>query len=58
VKLGFAASNSEGSRMVQGGAVQIDGQKVSDPKAKLAADALNNKVVKGSKTKFAKIIVK
>ena len=58
VKLGFAASNSEGSRMVQGGAVQIDGQKVADPKAKLSAADINNKVVKGSKTKFAKVIVK
>ncbi|MBO9665895.1 MAG: tyrosine--tRNA ligase [Bdellovibrio sp.] len=58
VKLGFAASNSEGNRMVQGGAVQIDGQKVIDAKAKLSAEALHNKVIKGSKTKFAKVIVK
>jgi tyrosyl-tRNA synthetase len=55
VKLGFATSNSEGNRMVQGGAVQIDGQKVTDAKAKLAAAAIDGKVVKGSKTKFAKV---
>lgn len=55
VKLGFATSNSEGGRMVQGGAVQIDGQKVTDAKAKLAVAAIDGKVVKGSKTKFAKV---
>ncbi|QDK37085.1 tyrosine--tRNA ligase [Bdellovibrio sp. NC01] len=58
VKLGFASSNSEANRMVQGGAVQIAGQKVSDAKLKLKAADLHDKVVKGSKTKFAKIIVK
>jgi tyrosyl-tRNA synthetase len=55
VKLNFATSNSEGNRMVQGGAVQIDGQKVTDAKAKLSAAAIDGKVVKGSKTKFAKV---
>ncbi|WP_413557952.1 tyrosine--tRNA ligase [Bdellovibrio sp. HCB209] len=55
VKLGFAASNSEGNRMVQGGAVQIDGKKITDAKAKLAAADIDGKVVKGSKTKFAKV---
>lgn len=55
VKLNFAASNSEGNRMVQGGAVQIDGKKIADAKAKLAASDIDGKVVKGSKTKFAKV---
>ncbi len=55
VKLSFATSNSEGGRMVQGGAVQIDGQKITDAKAKLSAAAIDGKVVKGSKTKFAKV---
>ncbi len=58
VKVGFAASNSEASRMVQGGAVQIDGAKVADAKAKFAEAALADKVIKGSKTKFAKIVLK
>ncbi|QDK46278.1 tyrosine--tRNA ligase [Bdellovibrio sp. ZAP7] len=55
VKLNFAASNSEGNRMVQGGAVQIDGQKVTDGKMKLQPAMIDGKVVKGSKTKFAKV---
>lgn len=58
VKVGFAASNSEANRMVQGGAVQLSGSKVTDAKAKFAAAALNEQVLKGSKTKFTKIIVK
>lgn len=58
VKVGFAASNSEASRMVQGGAVQIDGAKVADAKAKFAEAALADKVIKGSKTKFAKLVIK
>lgn len=55
VKVGFAQSNSEASRMVQGGAVQVDGVKVIDAKAKFNEAALANKVIKGSKTKFIKI---
>ncbi|WP_413582157.1 tyrosine--tRNA ligase [Bdellovibrio sp. HCB288] len=55
VKLGFAASNSEGGRMVQGGAVQIDGKKIADAKMKLSVADIDGKVVKGSKTKFAKV---
>jgi tyrosyl-tRNA synthetase len=43
VKLNFAASNSEGNRMVQGG------------KMKLQPAMIDGKVVKGSKTKFAKV---
>ncbi|WP_413575259.1 tyrosine--tRNA ligase [Bdellovibrio sp. HCB290] len=55
VKLNFAASNSEGGRMVQGGAVQIDGKKITDAKMKLSTADIDGKVVKGSKTKFAKV---
>jgi tyrosyl-tRNA synthetase len=57
VKVGFAASNSEASRLVQGGAVQLDGVKVPDAKMKLSEVALAGKVLKGSKTKFVKISV-
>jgi len=57
VKVGFAASNSEAGRMVQGGAVQLEGEKITDPKAKLNEAALTGKVLKGSKTKFTKIVV-
>src|SRR6185312_5840241 len=33
---GFAASNSEARRLVEGGAVSVNGEKVGDPKAMIA----------------------
>lgn len=57
VKVGFAASNSEASRLVQGGAVQLDGVKIPDAKMKLSEVAVAGKVLKGSKTKFVKISI-
>jgi tyrosyl-tRNA synthetase len=57
VKVGFAGTNSEASRVIQGGAVQIDGVKVADLKLKLSESSVDGKVLKGSKTKFVKIIV-
>lgn len=58
VKAGMAASNSEAGRLIQGGGVQIDGEKVSDPRLKM--DLLSGKsfVVKAGKKKFVKIVVK
>ncbi|UOF02694.1 tyrosine--tRNA ligase [Bdellovibrio reynosensis] len=58
VKAGMAASNSEASRLIQGGGVQIDGEKVSDPRLKMDLTSGQSFVVKAGKKKFVKIVVK
>lgn len=58
VKAGLVASNGEGSRMIQGGGVQIDGEKVSDPKLKIDLKSGESFVLRAGKKKFVKIIVK
>jgi tyrosyl-tRNA synthetase len=55
---GLTASNSEASRLITGGGVQIDQQKISDPKLKLDLTAGNSFVIKAGKKKFVKIVVK
>lgn len=58
VKASLAATNSEASRLITAGGVQIDGQKVSDPRLKMDLIAGTEFVVKAGKKKFVKIIVK
>lgn len=58
VRAGLAESNSMGSRLIQGGGVQIDGEKVSDPKLKMTLKSGQSFVIKAGKKKFAKIVVK
>lgn len=58
VKAGMAASNSEAGRLIQGGGVQIDGEKVSDPRLKMDLQAGQAFVVKAGKKKYVKIVVK
>ncbi|MGA2498004.1 MAG: tyrosine--tRNA ligase [Tepidisphaeraceae bacterium] len=53
VKAGLAASNSEGIRKIKEGAVQIDGQKVSDPQQEIAVTA---PVVLKLGRKFARVL--
>jgi tyrosyl-tRNA synthetase len=55
---GLTSSNSEASRLITGGGVQIDQQKISDPKLKLDLTAGNSFVIKAGKKKFVKIVVK
>lgn len=57
VKAGLVASNGEGSRLIIGGGVSIDGQKVSDAKLKVDLTAGQSFVVKAGKKKFVKIVV-
>lgn len=57
VKAGLVASNGEGSRLIVGGGVSIDGQKVSDAKLKIDLTAGQSFVVKAGKKKFVKIVV-
>ncbi|KYG61632.1 tyrosine--tRNA ligase [Bdellovibrio bacteriovorus] len=58
VAAGLCASNGEGSRLITGGGVQIDGEKVSDPKLKMNLKSGESFVVKAGKKKFVKIVVK
>jgi tyrosyl-tRNA synthetase len=57
VKAGVVASNGEGSRLIIGGGVSIDGEKVSDAKLKIDLTAGQSFVVKAGKKKFVKIVV-
>ncbi len=58
VKAGLAASNSEAIRLIQGGGVQIESQKVSDIKLKLGAELRNGVIIRAGKKKFVKVIAK
>ncbi|MFV8259768.1 tyrosine--tRNA ligase [Bdellovibrio bacteriovorus] len=58
VKAQLAASNSEAGRLIQGGGVQIDGEKVSDPRLKIDLKSGASFVLKAGKKKFVKIVVK
>ncbi len=51
VKTGLAPSKSEARRLIQGGGVLVDDQKVADPNLRLAAEALRKSVIlrKGKK---------
>lgn len=57
-KAGLCASNGEGSRLIQGGGVQIDGEKVSDPKLKMDLKSGTHFVLRAGKKKFVKIVVR
>lgn len=58
VKAGLAASNSEAQRLITGGGVQIDGQKVEDPRLKMDLVSGQAFVLKAGKKKFVKVVVK
>ena len=57
VQSGLCMSNSEGTRLIQGGGVQIDGEKVSDPRLKVDLVAGQKLVVKAGKKKFVRWVV-
>ncbi|MBC7740730.1 MAG: tyrosine--tRNA ligase [Bdellovibrionaceae bacterium] len=54
---GLSTSNGEATRLITGGGVQIDQQKVSDIKMKLELKAGDSLVIKAGKKKFLKIVV-
>lgn len=56
-KAGLVASNSEGSRLIQGGGVSLNGEKVSDPKLKLDLETGKEFLIKAGKKKFVKVVV-
>lgn len=57
VRAGISTSNSEASRLIEGGGVQIDGQKVSDKKLKMDLDSGKSFLLKAGKKVFMKIKV-
>lgn len=57
VKCGLAASNGEARKLVQGGGVTIDGEKISDVKMMLAtSDFCEERIIKKGKKTFHKVV--
>ena len=54
---GLSASNGEATRLIVGGGVQIDQQKISDTKMKLDLKSGDKLIVKAGKKKFIRIVV-
>lgn len=57
VKAGVCSSNSEAARLIEGGGVQIDGQKISDKKIKIDLESGKSFLLKAGKKTFLKIKV-
>lgn len=57
-ELGLTNSNGEARRLVQGNAVDINGEKFKDPQGKIELKSGESFVVKAGKKKFVKVIVK
>lgn len=55
VKAGLAASNGEAKRLIEGGAVEIDQVKISDPLKKIDLKTGNSFVLRAGKKKYAKV---
>lgn len=55
--LGMTPSTSEARRLVKGGAVSIDGEKVQDDKFQVVLSSGDEKILKAGKKKFAKLKV-
>ncbi len=58
VEAGLASSSSEARRLVEGRAVERDGQKIEDPKMKVDLKSGDNFVLKAGKKKFVRVQVK
>lgn len=57
VKAGICGSNSEASRLIEGGGVQIDGQKIADKKFKMDLESGKSFLLKAGKKVFMKVKV-
>ncbi len=57
VKAQICASNSEATRLIEGGGVQIDGQKIQDKKFKLDLKVGDSFLLKAGKKHFLKVKV-
>ncbi len=54
---GLTESNGEGTRLITGGGVSIDQQKISDAKLKLQLKSGQSLIIKAGKKKFIKVVV-
>jgi len=54
--LGLAKSNSDARRLIEAGAVSLDGEKVGDPRVRVAKAELVGKVLKVGKHQFRKLV--
>ncbi len=57
VDMGLAASNSEAKRLIEGRAVEKDGEKITDPQLKLNLKSGEKFVLKAGKKKFVRVQV-
>ncbi len=53
--IGFAPSNSEARRLIQGGGVELEGERITDPTLTLPVDALEGKLLRVGKLRFARL---
>ncbi len=58
IKTGCAQSNGEATRLIAGGGVSLDQQKVSDPKLIMSLKNDESVILKAGKKKFFKIVMK
>lgn len=56
-QLGITQTNSEATRLIEGGGVSIDSEKVSNSKLRLDLVAGKEFILKAGKKKFLKVIV-
>ncbi len=56
-QLGITQTNSEASRLIEGGGVSIDSEKVSNAKLRIDLEAGKEFILKAGKKKFLKVIV-
>ena len=56
-ELGMTASNGEARRLIKGGGVKIDGEKVDDEKYSMELSSGLNVVIRAGKKKFLRLIV-
>lgn len=57
-QLGFLSSNQEGKRLIQGGGVSIDGEKITNPNFELDISSPNELIIKIGKRRFLKLKIK
>lgn len=55
-QVGFSQSKGEARRLIQGGGVKIDGEKISDPMQKIEFGDKDSLVLQAGKRKFAKLV--
>jgi tyrosyl-tRNA synthetase len=56
--LGLASSVSEAERLVKQGAVEIDGQRIDDPRKEVDLSKARNFLLRAGKKKFVRVVVK